>query len=365
VIGLAQSRTPAGRFAAGRRGAVLDAIGTLLISVAGVWILWTSALSGGSAVPGIELLLACGVLLLGARIIGSHVRLLVPMAVLAAAVIVAVRSTTGILSTAPLSGPLRYINADGAFYVQAAIAGLMVVSGARSWVLRFLGGLAAVVFGVLPFIVHALAAALLVVALPGISLVSAALGGASGARAAVALFGLLFIGSLAATIWLGGTYSASEPDLFQRAAASAVDEHRLVLWHDAFVIMQDHPGTGVGPRRYQVVSPIASKDPDSRWAHNEFLQQGAEGGIVGLVLLAALFIWGFSRLRAVGAASVVTTLGAASLAALGIHACVDYVMHFPAVSLTAAALVGTGMIQERLNGGRAAGLRNASRGASR
>ena len=38
---------------------------------------------------------------------------------------------------------------------------------------------------------------------------------------------------------------------------------------------------------------------------------------------------------------MVVALGAAALAALVIHACVDYVLHFPAVPLAAAALVGT------------------------
>ena len=62
-----------------------------------------------------------------------------------------------------------------------------------------------------------------------------------------------------------------------------------------------------------------------------------------LVLLAALFGWGFARLWAIRAPDVVTALSAASLAALAIHASVDYVMHFPAIPLMTAALVATGM----------------------
>jgi O-antigen ligase len=267
------------------------------------------------------------------------------MAALIAAIIVAARSRTGVVSTAPLSGPLEYINADGAFYVQAAIAGLMVASMGRSTLVRAVGFLGAGFFAALPFIVHAAAAAWLVLVLPSVALASVLLTGGRGPRASVALFALFFVASLTASILLGSTYSkTAHKSVFQRAAMKAVDEDRLLLWRDAFVIMRDHPETGVGPRRYQVVSPIGSKDPDYRWAHNEFLQQGAETGIAGLAILAAFFLWGFARLWAVRAPGAVTALGAASLAALGIHSCVDYVMHFPAIPLITAGLVGAAMI---------------------
>jgi O-antigen ligase len=329
------------------RVALLDVLGAALFLGAAAWTTWASVRAGGSAAPIVGLLLACGLVVVAARSIGSRARFIVPLAVLLAAAIVAARSRTGVLSTAPLSGPLEYLNADGAFYVQAAIAGLMLVASARPWPFRALGGLGAAFFAALPFIVHAVAAAWLVVVLPGIGMLSAIVAGARGARASVALFGLLFIASVTATILLGSTYSrTAEPSLFQRAAANTVEEDRLVLWHDAFVIMRDHPGTGVGPRRYEFVSPIASGNPDYRWAHHEFLQQGAEAGITGLVFLAVLFLWGFSRLWVVAMPDAITALSAASLAALGIHACFDYVMHFPAIPVVTAALTATGMIDE-------------------
>jgi O-antigen ligase len=296
------------------------------------------------------------------RLIGAQARLVVPGAALLVAAIMAARSKTGVLSTAPLSGPFEYINADGAFYVQVAIAGLMLAAGAKAWPLRLLGGLAAGVFAVLPFAIRAVAAAWLVVALPAIALLMVTVVGARGPRAAVGLCGILFVASLAATIALGAAHApGANSNVLERAAVNAVDEHRLFLWHDAFAIMQRHPATGVGARRYQVVSPIAAQDPDSRWAHNEFLQQGAEGGIAGLTLLALVFLWGFSRLWVVTSPDAITALSAAALAALGIHASIDYVMHFPAIPVLTAGLVATGMTEaatgrpglgrERANGG--------------
>jgi O-antigen ligase len=315
-------------------------LGVFLFALAVVWMAWASVESGGSPVPGIELLLGCGLVLIAARTIGSRSRVFVPAAVFLAAGVVAARSKTGVLSTEPLSGPLAYLNADGAFYAQASIAGLMMASAARSWFLRGIGVVGAVVFAMLPFIVHALAAAALVVVLPVIALGAVAVAGAHGARASVAILGFLFAATLAATIVLGGSYSQSTGPT---ELASIVDRARLTLWHDAFGFMRDHPATGVGPRRFQVVSSIARGNKDYRWAHNEFLQQGAEGGVAGLVLLALIFLWGFARLWVVRIPGAVTALGAVSLAALGIHACVDYVMHFPAIPLMAAGLVATGM----------------------
>lgn len=325
-----------------------DAVGIGLFAGAGAWMIWASAESGGSAARGIGLLLACGLALVAARSMGSRARLVVPAAALLAAIIVAARSKTGVLSTAPLSGPFEYVNADGAFYVQAAMAGLMLASSARPWLLRVLGAAGAGFFAVLPFMVHALAAAWLVLILSAIALGSSAVAGARGARVTVVVLGLAFVGTLGATILLGAQYRPSpEPNSLQRTALNVVEEDRLIFWHEAFSIMRDHPRIGVGPGRYQVVSPIARSDPDDRWAHNEFLQQGAEGGVIGLVLLALIFVWAFSRLWMVTVPDPVTALSAASLAALGIHASIDHVMHFPAIPIMAAGLVGIGMIDRR------------------
>jgi O-antigen ligase len=326
-----------------RLAGLLDVAGVGLFAAAGGWMLLSYARSGGSAAPGMALLLACGLALLAARGLGSPARLVVPSAALLAALIVAARSRTGVLSVAPFSGPLQYINADGAFYVQAAIAGLMLAFGAGPWVLRVAGAAGAAFFAVLPLVIHALAAAWLVLVLPAVALASAAFGD-RGARASVAVLSLAFVGILGATIQLGAVYPPSpEPSVFERAAVRVVDGERWSFWRDAFEIMRRHPATGVGPGRYRVVSSNARTDPDDRWAHNEFLQQGAEGGITGLVLLALIFLWAFSRLLVTQAPDVATALAAASLAALGIHASFDYVMHFPAIPIMAAGLVATGM----------------------
>jgi O-antigen ligase len=99
------------------------------------------------------------------------------------------------------------------------------------------------------------------------------------------------------------------------------------------------PLVGVGPGRFREESPLAVSDSDAAWAHNGFLQQGAEGGVPALVLAVSIFVWGFVRLLSIPQGRG-ASLAAASLTAVGIHACVDYVLHFPILPMMAAALVG-------------------------
>jgi hypothetical protein len=68
---------------------------------------------------------------------------------------------------------------------------------------------------------------------------------------------------------------------------------------------------------------------------------------MGFVLLASLFVWGFARLAVTAPPDTMSALGAVALVALGIHASIDYILHFPAVPITAAALVGAAMATPR------------------
>jgi O-antigen ligase len=207
------------------------------------------------------------------------------------------------------------------------------------------GVLAAVSFAGLAFVVHVAAAQWLVIVLPPAALLPGVLAGAAGFRWAVAVLEGLLVAAVVVTTLLGASFGrGGETDSAQHVAGQVLSEQRLRLWHEAFAMMQSHPVTGVGPDRFQVVSPTAQRHPDYRWTHNEFLQQGAEAGIPGLLLLSTLFLWAFGRLWTVERAGPITALSAAALAALGLHATIDYVMHFPAVPIIAAALAGVGMV---------------------
>jgi O-antigen ligase len=322
----------------------LDLVGVVLVVAAIAWTYLVGAWPGFSPGPYTAILLASASAMVIGRLATSVRRTLVPATVVGGAAWVAV-STPDLLSGTALGGPLGYANANGAFFLQAAMAGLMLAAGSRSTPVRVLGLLAAAAFGVVPFAAKSVTSAVLLLVLPVVALSVRAF---IGARVAVVGCAALFILVVATTIILGSTYEASDrSSLVSRFVDENLDERRVALWHEALVMMRKHPASGVGLGGFQALSPTARSDRDARWAHNSFLQQGAETGVTGFVFLVLLFVWGFASLGARHALGLSAVLGAVALASLGIHACVDYVLHFPAVPLTTATLVGAAGAEQR------------------
>jgi O-antigen ligase len=255
--------------------------------------------------------------------------------VVGAAVGVLLADPAGLLRTGPRQGPFGYANATAAFAAQACVAALLLALVAHG-ALRIAGVAAAAGFGVAILTTRSWAAA---IALPVTLVVAVVVGQTRGGRAAVAACGGLVVAALVATVFLGA-WARGGP--FDRVLDETIGETRVVLWHDALVLTSEHPVLGVGPGNFATASPIAASDPDLRWAHNEFLQSGAETGLLGYALVAGLFLWGFLALGA-GVPGRAAVLSAAGLATLGIHASVDYVLHFPFVALVGAAVVGLGL----------------------
>ena len=312
-------------------------VGVLLAGATVTWAFLAAASSGGSPGPFVALVLGSAVALVIGRLLCSVRRSLVPGAIVGIASVLAL-TTPDILSGAPLAGPLGYANANGAFFLQAAMAGLMLAAGSHAPPVRILGLLAAAAFAVVPFANKSVTSATLLLLLPVVALSVWAL---IGARVAIATCAILFLVAFLATIVLGSTYEAHDrSSTVARIVDATLDERRTALWHEALVMMGDHPVTGVGVSGFQVFSPTARSDRDARWAHNSFLQQGAETGVIGLILLLLLFLWGFAWLGTTPTRDTISVLGAVALAGLGIHACVDYILHFPAVPITTASLVG-------------------------
>jgi O-antigen ligase len=314
-------------------------VGFVLLAALTGWILLAANASGGEAAGTVGLLWAGGAAYVLGHLLGRQARTLGPMLLLVVALGVVVASPTDILSAAPLSGPFGYVNAKAAFFAQASLAGIMVSFGSSWPAGRAAGVISAVGFAVVVLSSASLAAVGLLVALP---LVAIAVSAWLGVRAAVASCGVLFGIALAGTIFLGARYEAETAVL---GPQRLLTERRLTLWSEAVAITAERPLFGVGPGRFQAVSPTARADRDARWAHHEFLQLGAESGVVGLLLLAGVFVWGFARLSL--GPDTVTALGAAALAALGIHACLDYVLHFAPVPLAGALLVGAATSRPR------------------
>jgi O-antigen ligase len=330
---------------AGPRDSVLAGETGLLLWVATIaWTLMSAAASGGHPWPEVALLVAVGVAYIGGSVAGSAARWLAPMVVAAAALSLMLVAPGDVFGRGALQGPFHYANAKGAFFAVASLAALMVATAMRSRGPRAAAVGAAALCAAVPFVIGSFAAGILAVAL-GPAALAAALAGRT--RVFVVGMGALALAALGCTILLGSLFHpAGGQAAVERFADQALSERRPALWHDALALMVAHPIFGVGPARFQVTSPVALSDRDARWAHNEFLQQGAEQGVPGLLLSILGFGWGFARLAAARPGRF-TALGAAVLGTLAIHGSIDYVMHFPAIPISVAALVGAAAASRR------------------
>lgn len=319
---------------------VADLAGPALLGAAAGWTFVAAAIERGDPGPPAALLGAsAGTLVLG-RLIGGRVPWLVPAVVASVGLAVAARSPAETFSRKPLAGFLGYANAKGAFFAVAAIAALMAAAGARWRGWRWVWGIAALPLAAVPFVTRALAAAALVVLAP-----VAALAVHRRPRALAAGGGAVIVLALVATAAIGWVYEDGEGPFGSRFEET-VSERRAILWGEAILMMRLRPLAGVGPGQFAAVSPTAQADPDARWAHHGFFQVGAETGLAGLAFVVGAFLWGCVRLG-MGTPDEITALGVAVVAALGVGACIDYVLHFAAVPIAAAALVGAASAPRR------------------
>ncbi|MBE8470423.1 O-antigen ligase family protein [Streptomyces justiciae] len=117
--------------------------------------------------------------------------------------------------------------------------------------------------------------------------------------------------------------------------------HRIDLWHDALHLAHHDAALGVGPGRFGELSTTATRTllSDGK-PHSAPLQQAAEQGVVGVLLLAAAFCWMLYTLwRSPRPTPVVLTAGAA-LTALAAIASVGNALSFTTVSVGAGLLAG-------------------------
>jgi O-antigen ligase/peptidoglycan/xylan/chitin deacetylase (PgdA/CDA1 family) len=311
----------------------LDAAGVALGGVFGLWILVTAVAGGSNPLPMLgTLVLAAGALLLARGAAVKH-RPVGPPAVVALGAAAVLLGLGGLGGAA--GAPLLYSNANAAFFVQAAAGGLMMAATWRSSAGRIAGFVAASGFAVLTAVTGSGAGILLLVGLAAAAALSWR--GGVAVRAVTVAGAAALVGALVFTVVVAGGDLDRET---RRQVAGGVTTARVRLWSEALGIVEENPVLGVGPGAFEVGSRTARTDRDIGWAHNDFLQQGAETGLPGLLLLVLVFLWGFARLWA-APPDTATGLAAAALAVLGVHASFDYVLHFPVLSIAAAALVGT------------------------
>ncbi|UJA19987.1 hypothetical protein HJD18_07020 [Thermoleophilia bacterium SCSIO 60948] len=109
------------------------------------------------------------------------------------------------------------------------------------------------------------------------------------------------VAAIAAIALAGAWITISSPETIDRVRSFDTNTGREDLWVVAWRVAEDNPGVGVGVNNFREVSPDYVRQPGSlersdliirepTLVHNVYLQQFAETGIVGLVLLLALVV---------------------------------------------------------------------------
>lgn len=330
--GLEASGRPSGplwrRAGCGRMGFAIVLATTLWLSGTG--------LHGDGGVPWNMLLVLWGALasLAAARLLGQRPTLALLIGLTAAPLLIASTLGRGLIG----DGPLGYANASAALYFLSATAALLLARRSASTVGRILSGGTAVLWIVFVWLTGSHAAAILASCL---LIAAVSVRGRKGVRKLLLGGGLVLMTCLLVTVVLGATHDPGpRAGTLDRVVDATLGDLRLLVWDHALDLVWARPLTGVGPGQYRNHSELIQQRPAAEWVHNEYLQAAAETGIVGLALLMALLLWAASNLWNSPCPSC-ATLAAAALLGVGIHATIDYVLHFSSIVIVLALLLGT------------------------
>lgn len=156
------------------------------------------------------------------------------------------------------------------------------------------------------------------------------------------------IGLLALVIALVAGLAVSQHrvvTLLSRARLNLTSEDRRAAWHAVWHQIALHPVTGSGPG----LSTLSWQEPGGplrvfAYAHDEYLQLLAELGLLGMIALGCCLlalVRLLARRRPAAVADRAVWAGAcAGVLAVASSCLFDFTAHFPAITLTAAALVG-------------------------
>ena len=309
-----------------------DARGAGLAVALACWIVISAMVRGGNPVPLLTLLMAAVISYVIGRIQGRAHPVRIAGIVVLVILSMTIASGPAALAGGPEDPPLGYGNANGALYVLGVAAAAIIARLADRGLVRRAGAAIAVVLFVLTALTTSKAATILAAAI-----LLAAVSAQRLAKRAVLIAPALVIMAVVMTIIVGLLHgSRSVPGV-----EGVLTGRRAQLWEDSIDIIARTPVFGVGPGRFADTSPTALGDVDARWAHSAYLQTGAEVGIPGALLLIALVLFTFAALYRSRRDQRLVILCAAATGALTVHAAIDYVLHFPALVIIAAALAGT------------------------
>lgn len=330
-----------------------DAAGAVILAACAIWSLISAA--GRETRPeGVLLALlavaagfACG------RICGTLLPVAAATVAALAALVMALVWRDGMPgATATMDTAPGYTGAAAGLLVLAAGAACCAAAAARRESLRFTLRLLA----------------------PGAACASLGLGSVAGCAAALGVL-LCSLASarmrrrlpalagfaLAAGLVAGISWAVAEdvlPDGLTVSLEGQLTRNRVQLWQDAAHLAGQHPVRGIGPDRFADLSPTAQQSLRSDGKpHSAPLQQAAEQGVVGVLLLGTAFGWLLYVLwRSPRSTPVVLTAGAA-LTALAALAGVGNALSFTPVTAGAGLLAGLASARRPIgDGGPARGI---------
>ncbi|MEV7867413.1 O-antigen ligase family protein [Streptomyces sp. NPDC088124] len=327
---------PAERSAAGRRGRAPDAVGAALLAGCAVWALISTA--GREARP--EGVLLAVLAVTTGYVVGRISGSLVPVATASAMALLwlagAIASSQETFGTAvSAAAPPGDSGAVAALLVLGGGAACCAGTGARRASGRVALRLLALVIAGCALLLGSVVGFLATLGVLLCSLAAARLRGRVLWLAGYALITALVVG----TSW--AVAERALPEGLTVSLEGQLTQHRVELWHDAAELARERPGRGIGPDRFGDLSPTVSRslDDDGK-PHSAPLQQAAEQGVVGVVLLGALFGWLLYVLgRSPCSTPVILTAGAA-LTALAAVATVGNALSFTQVTAGAGLLAG-------------------------
>ncbi|MFE7891830.1 O-antigen ligase family protein [Streptomyces sp. NPDC057412] len=316
---------------------VSDATGVVVLGACAAWSLISAGVHGGRPEGVLLAVLAVAAGYAVGRIGGA----LLPVAAPCAGALAGVTLTLAVPQLAPgpqLVAPLGHAGATAAVLTLSAGAACCAAWSARSPLPRL--GLRVLAAGI------AVTAAVLG-STSGFALCTAVLLcslAAAQVRRGVGIAGLA-VAALAVT---GLTWAVAEravPGGLGGWLEGQLTRQRVGLWHDALRLAGHDPALGVGPGRFGEAGGTAGGTAgglvlaDAR-PHSAPLQQAAEQGIVGLLLLAAAFSWMLFALWRTRRPTPVALTAGATLTAVAAIAAVGNALSFTAVSVGAGLLAG-------------------------
>ncbi|MFF4016110.1 O-antigen ligase family protein [Streptomyces sp. NPDC001843] len=333
-MGSTQTASAAGAEADSGRRNVSDAAGVIVLGGCAVWSLISAAAHDGRPEGVLLAVLAVAAGYASGRISGSLLPVAAPCAGALAGLGLAV--TLPHLAAGPeVSTPLGHAGAAAALLTLATGAACCAAWATPAPALRFALRLLAMVMVVTGAAVGSATGCLISGTVLLCSLAAARLRSRGPGIAGLALTAALVTG----TVWaLTGNVLPGGPATSLEGRLTA---YRVQLWHDALRLAHRDPTLGVGPGRFGELSPTASQAlwPDGK-PHSAPLQQAAEQGLVGVLLLAAAFCWMlFALWRSPRSTPLALTAGAA-LTGLAAIAAVGDALSFTTVSAGAGLLAG-------------------------